>query len=132
MKKNRVMNTGQDLINFINSNDWLKNIPIKYTFMELLRQNIIKPSEIIDAHIQILNDKCDRYRCHYEDSCVSAMQLFNDNFKGDNYESAKKRFLYNTSFSKCFPNLIGTELTSEDREEWRKFFKITYGFDPED
>lgn len=132
MKKNRVMNTGQDLINFINSNNWLKNMPIKYTFMELLRLNIIKPSEIIDAHTQVLNDKCDRYKCHYEDSCVSAMQLFNGNFKGDNYESAKKRFLYNTSFSECFPNLIGTELTSEDREEWRNFFKITYGFDPED
>lgn len=132
MKKNRVMNTGQDLINFINSNNWLKSMPIKYTFMELLRLNIIKPSEIIDAHTQVLNDKCDRYKCHYEDSCVSAMQLFNGNFKGDNYESAKKRFLYNTSFSECFPNLIGTELTSEDREEWRKFFKITYGFDPED
>lgn len=56
------MNTGQDLIDFINSNDWLKNVPIKYTFMELLRRNIIKPSEIIDAHTQVLNDKCDRYK----------------------------------------------------------------------
>ena len=27
--------------------------------------------------------------------------------------------------------LIGTELTSEERSEWRKFFKTTYGFDPE-
>ena len=44
---------------------------------------------------------------------------------------AKKRFLYNTSFSECFPNLIGTELTPEERTEWREFFKITYGFDPE-
>lgn len=126
------MTSGQDLLNFINNNDWLKNLPIEYTFVELLKRNIIKPSEIIDAYTQVLNDKCNKYKCHYEDSCVSAMQLFNDNFKGDNYDSAKKRFLYNTSFSECFPNMIGNELTSDEREEWRKFFKITYGFDPEE
>ncbi len=126
------MTSGQDLLNFINNNDWLKILPIEYTFIELLKRNIIKPSEIIDAYTQVLNDKCNKYRCHYEDSCVSAIQLFNGNFKGDNYDSAKKRFLYNTSFSECFPNMIGTELTSDEREEWRKFFKTTYGFDPED
>ena len=60
------------------------------------------------------------------------MQLFNGNFKGNDYKSAKKRFLYNTSFSECFPNMIGTELTSEDRINWRKFFKTIYGFDPEE
>lgn len=125
------MISGQDLLNFINDNVWLKNMPIKYIFIELLKRNIIKPSEIIDAYTQVLNDKCNRYKCHYEDSCVSAMQLFNGNFKGDNYESAKKRFLYNTSFSEYFPNMIGTELTPEEKTEWREFFKITYGFNPE-
>ena len=126
------MNTGQDLIDFINNNNQLKQLPVKWTFIELLRKNIIKPSEIIDAHTQILNDKCDRYKCHYEDSCVSAIQLFNGNFKGNDYEYAKKRFLYNTSFSKSLPNTIGTELTSEERIEFREFFKNTYGFDPEE
>ena len=125
------MNTGQDLIDFINNNNWLKILPIEQTFIELLNRNIIKPSEIIDAHTRVLNDKCDRYKCHYEDSCVSAMQLFNGNFNGNDYEYAKKRFLYNTSFSKYFPNMIGTELTSEERIEFREFFKNTYGFDPE-
>lgn len=125
------MNTGQDLIDFINNNNLLKHLPIERTFIELLKRNIIKPSEIIDAYTQVLNDKCYRYKCHYEDSCVSAIQLFNGNFKDNDYESAKKRFLYNTSFSKCFPNIIGTELTLEERAEWRKFFKTTYGFDPE-
>lgn len=126
------MNTGQDLIDFINNNNWLKILPIERTFIELLNRNIIKPSEIIDAHTRVLKDKCDRYKCHYEDSCVSAMQLFNGNFNGNDYEYAKKRFLYNTSFSKCFPNMIGTELTSEERIEFREFFKNTYGFDPEE
>lgn len=74
------MNTGQDLIDFINNNNWLKILPIERTFIELLNRNIIKPSEIIDAHTRVLNDKLDRYKCHYEDSCVSAMQLFNGNF----------------------------------------------------
>ena len=126
------MNTGQDLIDFINNNNWLKRLPIEQTFIELLNRDIIKPSEIIDAHTRVLNDKCDRYKCHYEDSCVSAMQLFNGNFKCNDYEYAKKRFLYNTSFSECFPNMIGTELTSEERIEFREFFKNTYGFDPEE
>lgn len=126
------MNTGQDLIDFINNNNWLKILPIEQTFIELLNRNIIKPSEIIDAHTRVLNDKLDRYKCHYEDSCVSAMQLFNGNFNGNDYEYAKKRFLYNTSFSECFPNIIGTELTSEERIEFREFFKNTYGFDPEE
>lgn len=122
---------GQDLVDFINRNEWLKLVPIKHTIMELLKRNAINPSEIIDAHTQILNEKCDRYRSHYEDSCVSALQLFSGNFKGKDYESAKKRFLYNTSFSECFPSLIGNELTAEDREKWREFFKTTYGIDPE-
>lgn len=125
------MDTGQDLIDFINNNSWLKHLPIEWTFIELLKRNIIKPSEIIDAHTRVLNDKCDRYKSHYEDSCVSAMQLFNGNFKGDDYEKAKKRFLYNTSFSECFPNMIGTELTPEERTECRESFKNIYGFDPE-
>jgi hypothetical protein len=127
------MNNGQDLISFINSNSGLKELPIEYTFMELLKQNIIKPSEIIDAYTRVLNNKCNKYRSHYEDSCVSALQLFEfkDNFKGDAYESARKRFLYNASFSESFPNMIGTELTAEERAEWRKNFKLIYGFDPE-
>lgn len=125
------MGTGQDLINFINNNEWLKPSPMKYVFLELLKRGLINPSYIIDAYTQILEDRCDKYKCHYEDSCVSAMQLFNGNFKGEDYELAKKRFLYNTSFSKCFPNMIGNELTEEEKDNWRKFFKTTYGFDPE-
>lgn len=122
---------GKDLIHFINRNEWLKFVPIKHTIMELLKRNIINPSEIIDAHTQVLSEKCDRYKSHYEDCCVSALQLFSGNFKGKDYEFAKKRFLYNTSFSECFPGLIGNELTPEDREKWREFFKTTYGIDPE-
>lgn len=122
---------GQDLVNFINGNEWLKLVPIKYTIMELLKRNTINPSEIIDAHTQVLNEKCDRYRSHYEDSCVSALQLFNGNYKGKDYESAKNRFLYNASFSECFPGLIGNELTDEERKKWREVFKTTYSIDPE-
>lgn len=122
---------GEDLISFINSHEWLKFLPIDYTILELLKKEIIKPSTIIDAYSKMMNEKCHRYRSHFEDSCVSALQLFNGHFKGENYEEAKKRFLYNTSFSECFPGLIGTELTEEDRKKCKKFFEVTYGFDPE-
>ena len=35
------------------------------------------------------------------------------------------------SFSECFPNMIGRELTPEERTEYRESFKNIYGFDPE-
>ena len=47
------MNTGQYLIDFINDNNWLKQLPIEWTFIELLKMNIIKPSSMIDAHTRV-------------------------------------------------------------------------------
>jgi hypothetical protein len=68
---------------------------------------------------------------HFEDSCVSAAQLFELNLKGDDYENAKKRFLYNTSFSKRMPDMSINKLTDDERKHWSEFFESTYGFSPE-
>ena len=123
--------SGKELIDFIKTN----NLEIKsiHTIMvELLKKKIINPSNIIDAYTAYVEDKCFKLKSHYEDSCVSAMQLIdNPAFTGEHYENAKKRFLYNTSFSKNFPGVIGYNLTEEDRQYWSDFFERTYGFKPE-
>lgn len=126
--------TGENLIKVIQDNDRLKNGDVKETIKALLKARLINPSTLIDAQMEILEDEKYKLRCHFEDSVVSTIQLFNGNFKGENYEKAKKRLFYNTSFSKQFPNMTTTcePLTDEDRKEWSDFFDLIYGFRPEE
>lgn len=125
--------TGEDLIKVIKDNDRLRYGDIKETIKALLKARLINPSALIDAQVGILEDEKYKLRCHFEDSVVSTIQLFGGNFKGENYEKAKKRLFYNTSFSKSFPNMSSSEpLTDEDRKEWSDFFDLIYGFRPEE
>ena len=68
---------------------------------------------------------------HYKDACVTALQMESGNFKGDAQKDVINRLLYNTSFSKTFPNLIGNTLSEEEKKKWSDFWKTTYGFNPE-
>lgn len=125
--------TGEDLIKVIKDNDRLRYGDVKETIKALLKARLINPSTLIDAQVEILEDEKYKLRCHFEDSVVSTIQLFGGNFKGENYEKAKKRLFYNTSFSKSFPNMSSSEpLTDEDRKEWSDFFDLIYGFRPEE
>jgi len=126
--------TGEDLIKVIKDNDRLRYGDVKETIKALLKARLINPSTLIDAQMEILEDEKYRLRCHFEDSVVSTMQLFSENFKGKDYEKAKKRLAYNTSFSKQFPNMTTTHepLTDEDKKEWSDFFDLIYGFRPEE
>jgi hypothetical protein len=125
--------TGEDLIKVIKDNDRLRYGDVKETIKVLLKTKLINPSTLIDAQVEILEDEKYKLRCHFEDSVVSTIQLFGGNFKGENYEKAKKRLFYNTSFSKQFPNMTTTcePLTDEDKKEWSDFFDLIYGFRPE-
>lgn len=125
---------GEDLIKVIQDNDRLRYGDVKETIKTLLKRRLINPSALIDAQVEILEDEKYKLRCHFEDSVVSTIQLFGGNFKGENYEKAKKRLFYNTSFSKQFPNMTTTcePLTDEDRKEWSDFFDLIYGFRPEE
>lgn len=124
---------GEDLIKVIQDNDRLRYGDVKETIKELLKRRLINPSALIDAQVEILENEKYKLRCHFEDSVVSTIQLFGGNFKGENYEKAKKRLFYNTSFSQCFPNMSTSEpLTDEDRKEWSDFFDLIYGFRPEE
>ncbi len=125
---------GEDLIKAIKDNDRLRYGDVKETIKELLKARIINPSTLIDAQVEILEDEKYKLRCHFEDSVVSTLQLFGGNYKDKDYEKAKKRLFYNTSFSKQFPNMTKTcePLTDEDRKEWSDFFNWSYGFRPEE
>lgn len=125
--------TGEDLIKVIQDNGRLRYGDVKETIKALLKARLINPSTLIDAQVEILENEKYKLRCHFEDSVVSTIQLFGGNFKGENYEKAKKRLFYNTSFSQCFPNMSTPEpLTDEDKKEWSDFFDLIYGFRPEE
>ena len=125
--------TGEELIRFIENHPQFKAIPIKYLFIELLKKDLIIPSDIIDAYSQVMQDKLKVARSHYEDACVTALQMNSGNFNEE--EDKKKimnRFLYNASFSKSFPNISGADMTDEEKKKWSDFWLTIYGFRPEE
>lgn len=126
--------TGEDLIKLISDDDRLRYGDVKETIKALLKARLINPSALIDAQVAILEDEKHKLKCHFEDSVVSTMQLFSGNFKGKDYKKAKKRLIYNTSFSKQFPNMTITcePLTDKDKKEWSDLFELMYGFRPEE
>lgn len=125
--------TGEELIRFIENYPQFKAIPIKYLFIELLKKDLIIPSDIIDAYSQVMQNKLTVARSHYEDACVTALQMNSGHF---NEEEDKKeimnRFLYNASFSKSFPNISGADMTDEEKKKWSDFWLTIYGFRPEE
>ena len=123
---------GQELIEIINKDARLLYGDIKETIKMLLDKQLISPSALIDAQVEMLVDEQYKVRCHYEDACISSVQLFNGLWKDEKYDEAKNRFLYNTSFSKCFPNMNNNNLTEEQKKYWSDFFQRTYGFRPEE
>ena len=91
------------------------------------------PSDIIDAYSQVMQDKLMVAQSHYEDACVTALQMNSGNFtKKEDKKKMMDRFFYNASFSKSFPNMSGADMTDEEKKEWSDFWLTTYGFRPED
>lgn len=124
---------GQELISIIKGNNSLLYGDIRNTFKYLLEKRLINPSALIDAQVELLEQEKYKLRCHFEDSVVSTIQLFGGNYKGLDYEMAKRRLFYNTSFSKQFPNMSTPEpLSDEDKKYWSDFFDNIYGFRPEE
>ena len=123
---------GQELIEIINKDTRLLYGDVKDTIKMLLRKQLINPSTLIDAQVEMLVDEQYKANCHYEDACISSIQLFNGQWTGKDYESAKGRFLYNTSFSKIFPNMNNNNLSESEKKYWSDFFERTYGFRPEE
>ena len=124
---------GQELIEIINKDAKLLYGDVKNTVKMLLSKQLINPSALIDAQVEQMAEEQYKTRCHFEDAVVSTIQLFGGNFKGLDYEKAKIRLFYNTSFSKQFPNMSTPEpLSEEDKKYWSDFFETIYGFRPEE
>lgn len=123
--------TGESLVKFIEENPYFKLLPIHYLLIELLKKKIIQPSSIIDAYSDLLNHKLMVAESHYEDACVTAIQLESGNFRGDKEKDVLDRFYYNASFSRYFPEICGRNLTDEEKKKWSDFWETTYGFNPE-
>ena len=125
--------TGENLIKFIENNPQFKELPINYLFVELLKRSLIQPSEIINAYSEVMQHRLIVAQSHYEDACVTALQIKSGNF---NEEEKKKkvmnRFFYNASFSKSFSQLSRADMTEEEKKKWSDFWEITYGFRPEE
>ena len=125
--------TGKDLIRFVETYPQLQILPIRYLFIELLKKNLIVPSDIIDAYSQVMQDKLKVAQSHYEDACVTALQMNSGNFtKKEDKKKMMNRFLYNASFSKSFPNMSDVHMTDEEKNMWSDFWLTTYGFRPEE
>ena len=125
--------TGKDLIRFVENYPQLQILPIRDLFIELLKKNLIMPSDIIDAYSQVMQDKLIVAQSHYEDASVTALQMNSGNFtKKEDKKKVMDRFLYNASFSKSFPNMSGVGLTDEEKNMWSDFWLTTYGFRPEE
>ena len=125
--------TGKDLIRFVENYPQFQFLPIRDLFIELLKKNLIMPSDIIDAYSQIMQDKLTVAQSHYEDACVTALQMNSGNFtKKEDKKKVMDRFLYNASFSKSFPNMSGVNMTDEEKNMWSDFWLTTYGFRPEE
>ena len=123
--------TGESLVKFIEKNPYFKELPIHYLLVELLKKKIIQPSAIIDAYSDLLNHKLMVAESHYEDACVTALQMESGNFSGDKEKEVLDRFYYNASFSRHFPEMCGRNLTEEEKKKWSAFWNTTYGFKPE-
>lgn len=125
--------TGEELIRFVKNYPQFQKLPIKYLFIELLKKNLIIPSEIIDAYSHVMQDKLTVAQSHYEDACATALQMNSGNFnKEEDKKKIMNRFLYNASFSKTFPNFLAKDMNEEEKKKWSDFWLITYGFRPEE
>jgi hypothetical protein len=123
------MMNGRELVEYINNNS-MQDKSIDTILFLLLKQNVIKPSNIIDAYTESLQEEIQKYKCHFEDSCVSAFQILGGHYHGKYLEEAKKRFSYNTSFSQSLKDLEVIKLTKEEREYWKNNFEKVYGIKP--
>ena len=125
--------TGEELIKFIENNPQFKELPMKYLFIELLKRDLIQPSEIIDAYSKMMQHKLLVAESHYTEACVTALQMKSGNFQGkEDKKDMLDRFFYNASFSKKFPDLIGKDMTEDDKKKWSDLWLLNYGFRPEE
>lgn len=121
---------GEDLYRILEKDSFLLCNDIKYTIAYLLKRRLINPSTLIDTQVDILENEKDKYQCHFieADTCNYLMMDGNKEQK----EFAKKRAMYNSKFNTTYVWNYKDKLTEEELKERREYFKLMYGFNPEE
>ena len=126
--RNRIMK-GEDLIQFIQKRPHLLYLDISDIIKELLKQRYINPSTLIDAHVNILNEEKDKYKCHFIEADTCNYLLI----EGDKEqkEFGRKRAMYNSKFNTTYKWTYKDKLSEEELKERKEYFNLIYGFNPE-
>lgn len=119
---------GEELIRYIQQRPLLLNEDIKYTFMALLNDRLINPSELIDAQYAIKDNECRKYRLHWQEANVAANMLITGN--KEQKELGRVRLMYNSLADTTIPyrKVYAEKLNDNEMEERREFFLMMYGF----
>ena len=122
---------GEELIRYIQQRPLLLNEDIKYTFMALLNDRLINPSELIDAQYAIKDNECRKYRLHWQEANVAANMLMTGN--KEQKELGRVRLMYNSLADKTIPyrKVYAEKLNDDEMGERREFFIMMYGFNGE-
>ena len=122
---------GEELIRYIQQRPLLLSEDIKYTFMALLNDRLINPSELIDAQYTIKDNECRKYRLHWQEANVAANMLITGD--KEQKEHGRVRLMYNSLADKTIPyrKIYAEKLNDNEMEERRKFFIMMYGFNGE-
>ena len=118
---------GEELKRILENDSFLLCNDIKYTIAYLLKKRLINPSTLIDAQVDILENEKDRYKCHFIEADTCNILIREGNKKQKSW--ANKRAKYNSQFNPSFSN--SCDLTDDEIEKVREFFKSLYGFNPE-
>lgn len=122
---------GEELIRYIQQRPLLLNEDIKYTFMALLNDRLINPSELIDAQFAIKDNECRKYRLHWQEANVAANMLMTGN--KEQKELGRARLMYNSLADTTIPyrKVYADKLNDNEMEKCREFFIMMYGFNGE-
>ena len=122
---------GEELIRYIQQRPLLLNEDIKYTFMALLNDRLINPSELIDAQYAIKDGECRKYRLHWQEANVAANMLITGN--KEQKELGRVRLMYNSLADTTIPykKVYAEKLSDNEMEKCREFFIMMYGFNGE-
>ena len=113
---------GEDLITIIKSKPGLQNLDIKYTILYLLKNNLIKPSILVDEYSNMLNEELDKYKYQYNEACLYTDLILNGS------KEQKDLAIKRAQFNSCNANVrYDYILTDEDRKECSNLFYTIYG-----
>lgn len=123
---------GEDLIRFIQSKPSLLIGDVRYTIRALIEGKRINPSVLIDESYAVKDEESRRYRLHWQEANVAANILMTGDEKQQ--EFGRMRLMYNSLSDTTIPykGIYANKISTEEKEECRRFFEMMYGFNAEE